>query len=73
MTRNAENEQLKTEIARVGLCATCVFARVQGSAKGSGNRFYRCTRADDNSSFYKYPPLPVVDCSGHTPSADASS
>ena len=73
MTQNAEGEQMKMEIARVGLCATCVFARVQGSAKASGNRFYRCTRADDDSSYYKYPALPVVGCDGHAPSGAASS
>jgi len=27
--------------------------------------FYRCRRADDDPSFRKYPPLPVVVCRGY--------
>ncbi len=48
---------------RVGLCAACVHARVQRSAKGSS--FWRCARADDDARFRRYPPLPVRVCPGH--------
>ncbi len=48
---------------RVGLCAACLHARTQQSARGS--LFWRCARADDDARFRKYPPLPVRACEGH--------
>jgi hypothetical protein len=51
---------------RVGLCATCVHVAVVDSSKGS--TFYRCTLADVDPAFRRYPVLPVVTCTGYTPS-----
>jgi hypothetical protein len=45
---------------RVGLCADCVHAAVQRSARGS--EFWRCRRADVDSTLRRYPPLPVRAC-----------
>lgn len=50
---------------RVGLCTRCRFARAQESAKGSV--FWRCLRADEDPRFRRYPPLPVLACSGFDP------
>jgi hypothetical protein len=50
---------------RVGLCAACLHARVQVSARGS--TFWRCARADDDPRYRRYPPLPVSECAGHEP------
>jgi hypothetical protein len=52
----------RDEIA-AGLCASCVHAHVQESARGS--TFWRCGRADDDARYRKYPPLPVRACAGH--------
>ena len=49
--------------AAVGLCASCRWARVQETARGS--RFWRCTRADDDPRFARYPRLPVLRCAGY--------
>ena len=47
----------------VGLCASCVHAHTQKSARGSV--FWRCARAESDPRFLRYPPLPVVRCPGH--------
>ena len=49
----------------VGLCARCRMARVQDTARGS--RFWRCTRADADPAYPRYPPLPVLRCPGFEP------
>jgi hypothetical protein len=36
---------------------------VQTTARGS--RFWRCTRADVDERFPRYPRLPVLDCAGY--------
>ncbi len=46
----------------VGLCSRCVHAKVVENRHGS--RFYLCERSRTDSSFAKYPPLPVLDCPG---------
>ena len=46
----------------VGLCSVCAHARVVENRHGS--RFYLCEQSRTDSSFKKYPPLPVVDCLG---------
>jgi len=51
------------ERTNVGLCAECMHARVQQSARGS--TFWRCARADVDARFRRYPPLPMRACSGH--------
>jgi hypothetical protein len=46
-----------------GLCATCLFARVVESAKGS--QFWLCRRSETDERFRKYPELPVIRCEGY--------
>jgi hypothetical protein len=48
---------------RVGLCTSCLHARVLRGAGGSS--FWRCGRADGDARFRRYPPLPVRACDGH--------
>ena len=71
VTRSVAKEQKRAESARVGLCLTCAFSRLQGSAKASGNRFYRCKRADEDDSYMKYPSIPVIGCGGYAASTPA--
>jgi hypothetical protein len=51
----------------LGLCANCLHARHIASAKGS--QFLLCQVSQSDPSFPKYPRLPVLRCSGHTPKA----
>ena len=51
------------EHAAVGLCATCKWVRIVKNRRGSV--FLRCLRADTDSRFVKYPPLPVLRCPGY--------
>jgi len=60
MTRPAPDD---TSLSRVGLCASCRHVEVITSSRQS--TFYRCRRADDDPSFRKYPPLPVLVCRGY--------
>ena len=53
--------------ADAGLCATCQHARRIESARGS--RFLLCGRSIDDPRFAKYPPLPVVRCTGYEEAA----
>ena len=71
MTRSVGKEQERAEIARVGLCITCAFSQLQESAKATGNRFYRCKRADEDDGYMKYPPIPVIGCRGFAANAPA--
>jgi hypothetical protein len=59
-----ENNVLR-ESSRAGLCADCLYSRRIESARGS--MFYLCERSASDPAFPKYPQLPVVECSGHTP------
>jgi hypothetical protein len=47
----------------VGICVQCAFARSITSAKGS--TFWLCTKSESDPRFRKYPPLPVLRCSGY--------
>ena len=47
----------------VGLCATCIWVQIVKNNRGSV--FYRCTRADIDSRFVRYPPLPMLRCPGY--------
>ncbi len=47
----------------VGLCATCAHSRVIGNRRGS--RFWLCGLSESDSSFPRYPPLPVIACRGY--------
>jgi hypothetical protein len=60
-----------TEAPAVGLCATCLHSRIIRSDRGSV--FYRCERSLTDSSFPKYPRLPVVACSGYEPTPQPHS
>ncbi len=53
---------------RAGLCANCLNARLVTSDKGSTFLFCELSRADP--LFPKYPPLPVLSCSGFRPTAE---
>jgi hypothetical protein len=53
------------ERARAGLCADCQHSRRIESSRGS--RFYLCELSATDPAFPKYPPLPVLRCSGYTP------
>jgi len=50
------------ESSAESLCARCRWVREIRSAKGS--TFSLCTRSKDDPAFPKYPPQPVVACSG---------
>lgn len=45
-----------------GLCGLCRHCRVVESGRGS--RFYLCRRSREDPAFPRYPPIPVVRCSG---------
>lgn len=53
---------------RVGLCLNCHYARAVESERGS--RFYLCRRSETDRGFRKYPPLPVLRCSGYEAKAE---
>ncbi len=57
-------EQDRAEVERAGLCASCVHLQVLRSKRST---FVRCGLADTDSSFPRYPPLPVGWCEGHEP------
>ena len=47
----------------VGLCFTCRWMRPVTNRRDS--TFFRCLRADTDPRFARYPPLPMVVCSGY--------
>lgn len=47
------------------LCETCVSMRKVITPKGS--RFFLCQLSQSDRTFPKYPPQPVVRCSGYRP------
>ncbi|HEY7501605.1 MAG TPA: hypothetical protein VH740_24000 [Vicinamibacterales bacterium] len=49
-----------------GLCGQCIHAHVIRNDRGS--RFYLCRLSAVDERFPKYPRLPVIQCSGFTPS-----
>ena len=54
----------------VGLCASCQHVRKVTSKRGS--TFYQCGLARTDSSYRKYPPLPVRECTGYRPAPGSS-
>jgi hypothetical protein len=56
-----------TPSGRAGLCASCRFAEIITSSRGS--TFYLCALSATNPAFKRYPALPVLDCSGYQPAA----
>lgn len=51
---------------RVGLCATCVHARVVATPRA---RYWRCALSATDPRFEKYPRLPVRACPGYVEGA----
>lgn len=47
----------------VGLCFSCAWARRITNRRGSV--FFRCSRAESDTRFVRYPPLPVKECVGY--------
>jgi hypothetical protein len=62
MIRFVENSPAESA---AGLCATCTHARRIESSRGS--LFFLCQLSASDARFAKYPPLPVVSCTGHSP------
>ena len=58
MNRSQSNSESDT----IGLCAECQHLRLIKSDRGS--TFYLCQRSLTDSTFPKYPRLPVVECRG---------
>jgi hypothetical protein len=52
----------------VGLCASCVHARIVRTRTGS--TFYLCELSAVDPAFDRYPRLPVVRCAGYRPDPD---
>jgi len=50
------------DIAREGLCATCRHARAIKNDRGT--RFLLCEKSKTDPRFPRYPPLPVIRCTG---------
>jgi hypothetical protein len=48
-----------------GLCETCTHAQTVVSSKGS--LFVLCRLSEVDSTFRRYPMLPVIACLGYTP------
>jgi hypothetical protein len=44
-----------------GLCQNCIYNKV---IKTKTSTFYLCEKSKENSSFKKYPRLPVLECKG---------
>lgn len=59
------DDKVKPERLRVGLCLDCEYVRRIDSSRGS--TFYRCGLSDTDSSFPKYPRLPMLQCPGYMP------
>jgi len=53
-----------------GLCADCHHAEIVSSRR---SLFLRCRLADRDSSFARYPALPVLACAGYEPDAGAGA
>jgi hypothetical protein len=64
------NDDRSDDHVRVGLCARCANVQVVENRRGS--RFYRCRLADVDPAFVRYPPLPMLSCSGFVPISEAT-
>ena len=53
-----------------GLCADCAHARLIASDRGS--TFLQCQLSFTDTSFAKYPRLPVLVCSGYSPNVSGA-
>jgi hypothetical protein len=54
---------MNAAVHSLGLCIGCIHARLIESAKGS--QFMLCRLSETDPRFAKYPPLPVLTCSGY--------
>ncbi|MBI5361557.1 MAG: hypothetical protein HZA53_00155 [Planctomycetes bacterium] len=67
MSTRADDERDRipepTGAARRSLCPSCKHVQRVTSAKSSV--FWLCARSKADARFPKYPPQPVVSCSGH--------
>ena len=57
--------------SRAGLCASCRWAEVVTSSRGS--TVYLCSLSTKDPSFPRYPALPVLVCRGYTLSGRGAS
>ncbi len=48
-----------------GLCETCRFHTIVATKRG--REFHLCELSKSDSSYPKYPRLPVLHCAGYTP------
>ena len=60
MNDRPPNGQVRTPSP--GLCGRCVHVQLVSSARGS--TFYLCRRSFTDPAFPRYPPIPVIVCSG---------
>ena len=64
MAKTGNDERgLAEERDQVGLCRTCLHAKVITTPRGS--TFYLCRLSETNPRFARYPSLPVVQCAGY--------
>lgn len=63
MENDTTGQDRQSERNRIGLCVDCRFMRVVDAARGS--RFYLCERSATDTTFPKYPRLPVLHCPGY--------
>ena len=61
----------RTERARVGLCASCVFVRRVENDRHS--TFYRCEYSKVDPSYPKYPGLPVITGPAYEPGPESKA
>ncbi len=68
LMENSDPDRIRLEAA--GLCSSCAHGRVIESSKRSS--FLLCRLSESDSSFAKYPRLPVLSCRGYTRKGSAS-
>lgn len=54
----------------IGLCVSCAHQRIVSTTRGS--TFSLCERSRTDAAYPRYPRLPVLQCPGHEPEAEAS-
>jgi hypothetical protein len=65
MTDRSPDDDWRALGAAPGLCATCQFAKLNETRRGTA--YLRCTRAAWDASLPRYPRLPVAECHGYAP------
>jgi hypothetical protein len=65
----AAKPQRLRAVPPAGLCDTCAHQRVVKNTRGS--HFSLCERSREDSSYARYPRLPVTECRGHEQRAAA--